>query len=233
MPQWTHQQIHGPVQPLPNLLKRKVNHLQLQVNTPILRNVVSPHPTTSVQFLSWVVWKTSAPGEIFQSLFTVVQLLGPCRGNGRDTNGKNRRWERHYQLWENIDEYGDRYQYDSAYILETIEPQTLILLATHRTPSDISQAFEDKSSRENTCSFFDQLNSVFDTKYNTLELFSDPINKYDTLWNRLHLRSSTATSSDRYALLFAFQSVFESRETKAAIVFGSLHESMNNMVDNL
>jgi len=40
---------------------------------------------------------------------------------------------------------------------------------------------EVKFARENTSSFFDQLNSVFDTKYNILDLLSDHINKYDTL----------------------------------------------------
>jgi len=89
--------------------------------------------------------------------------------------------------FEKIDEYRDRYQYASAYFLETIEPQWLILLATHKIPPAIWQAFEDKFARENTSSFFDQLNSVFDTKYDTLDLLSDHINKYDTLWNRLHL----------------------------------------------
>ena len=75
--------------------------------------------------------------------------------------------------FEKIDEYRDRYQYASAYFLETIEPQWLILLATHKTPPAIWQAFEDKFARENTFSFFDQLNSVFDTKYDTLDLLSD------------------------------------------------------------
>jgi len=135
--------------------------------------------------------------------------------------------------FEKIDEYRDHYQYASAYFLETIEPQWLILLATHKTPPAIWQAFKDKFARENTSSFFDQFNSVFDTKYDTLYLLSDHINKYDTLWNRLHLRCSTATSSDRYTLPFAFQSVFESPKAKAAILLRSLPESMNNIVDNL
>ena len=135
--------------------------------------------------------------------------------------------------FEKIDEYRDRYQYASAYFLETIEPQWLILLATHKIPPAIWQAFEDKFARENTSSFFDQLNSVFDTKYDTLDLLSDHINKYDTLWNRLHLRCSTATSSDRYTLPVAFQSVFKSPAAKAAILLRSLPELMNNIVDNL
>ena len=81
------------------------------------------------------------------------------------------------------DGYRDRYEYASAYFLETIEPQWLILLATHKTPPAIWQAFEDKFARENTSSFFDQHNSVFDTKYDTLHLLSDHISQYDTLWN--------------------------------------------------
>jgi len=50
IPQWTHQQVQRPVPLLPNLLKRKVNNLQIQVNTPILPSVVLHRPTNSVQF---------------------------------------------------------------------------------------------------------------------------------------------------------------------------------------
>ena len=98
--------------------------------------------------------------------------------------------------FDDVDGYRDRYQYASAYFLETIDPQWLILLATHKTPPAIWQAFEDKFARENTSSFFDQLNTVFDTKYDTLDLLSDHINQYDTLWNRLHLRCSTASPTN-------------------------------------
>jgi len=49
IPQWTHQLVQSPVPLLPNLLKRKVNNLQIQVNTPILPNAVSHPPTNSVQ----------------------------------------------------------------------------------------------------------------------------------------------------------------------------------------
>ena len=135
--------------------------------------------------------------------------------------------------FDDVDRYRDRYQYASAYFLDTIEPQWLILLATHRTPPALWQAFEDKFARENTSCFFDQLTSVFDTKYDTLDLLSDYINQYDTLWNRLHLRCSTATPTDRYTLPFVFHSVFESPEAKAALLLRSLQESMNNIVDNL
>ena len=87
----------------------------------------------------------------------------------RDNNGALRNLD-------DVDGYRDRYQYASAYFLETIEPQWLILLATHKTPPAIWQAFEDKFARENTSSFFDQLNSVFDTKYDTLDMLLDHIN---------------------------------------------------------
>jgi len=106
-------------------------------------------------------------------------------------------------------------------------------LAIHKTPAAIWQPFEDKFARENTSSFFDQLNSVFDTKYDISDLLSDHINQYDTLWNRLQLHCSTASSSYGYTLLFAFQSVFESPETYAAILLGSLPALMNNIVHNL
>jgi len=134
---------------------------------------------------------------------------------------------------EDNDNFIDRYQYLATYFIQTIESQWLILLATHKTPPKIWTALEDKFAREITLSFFDQLNSVFDTKYDTLDLLSDHINKYDTLWNRLHLRCSTASSTDRYTLPFVFQTVFESPEAKAAILLRSLPESMNNIVDNL
>ena len=50
IPPWTHHQVQRPVPPLPNLLKRKVNNLQIQANTPILPSVLSHRPTNSVQF---------------------------------------------------------------------------------------------------------------------------------------------------------------------------------------
>jgi len=134
---------------------------------------------------------------------------------------------------DNNDNFIDRYQYAATYFIQTVESQWLILLATHKTPPKIWTALEDKFARKNTSSFFDQLNSVFDTKYDTLDLLSHHINKYDTLWNRLHLRCSTASSTDRYTLPFVFQTVFESPEAKAAILLRSLPESMNNIVDNL
>jgi len=142
---------------------------------------------------------------------------------------------------ETIDDYAEdyndnfihRYQYAATYFIQTVESQWLILLATHKTPPKIWTALEDKFARENTSSFFNQLNSGFNTKYDILNLLSDRINKYDTLWNRLHLRCSTASSTDRYTLLFVFQTLFESPEAKAAILLRSLPESMNNNIDNL
>ena len=99
--------------------------------------------------------------------------------------------------YDDVDGYHDGYQYASAYFLETIEPQWPILLVTHKTPPTIWQASEDKFARENTSSFFDQLNSAFDTKYDTWDLLSDHIYQYDTLWNRLHLCCSTAAPTDQ------------------------------------
>jgi len=85
------------------------------------------------------------------------------------------------------DNFIDRYQYAATYFIQTVESQWLILLATHKTPPKIWTALEAKFVRENTSSFFDQLNSVFDTKHDILDHLSDHINKYDTLLNRLHL----------------------------------------------
>ena len=142
---------------------------------------------------------------------------------------------------ETIDDYAeddndnciDSYQYAVTYFVQTVESQCLIFLVTHKTPPKIWTALEDKFARENTSSFFDQLNSVFDTKYDTLDLLSDHINKYDTLLNGLHLRCSTASSTDRCTLPFVFQTVFESPKAKAAILLRSVPESINNIVDNL
>ena len=107
------------------------------------------------------------------------------------------------------DNFIDRYQYAVTYSIQTVESQWLILVATHKTPPKILIALEVKLSRENSSSFSDQLNSVFDTKYDILDLLSDHINKYDTLWNRFHVRCSTASSTDRYTLLFVFQTGFQ------------------------
>ena len=135
------------------------------------------------------------------------------------------------------DNFIDGYQYAVTYFIQTVESQWLILLATHKTPPKIWTALEDKFARENTSSFFNQLNSVFDTKYDTLHVLSDHVNKYDTLlvlsehvkkydtlWNRSHLRCSTASSTDRYTLLLVFQTVFDEPEAKAAILLCSLPE---------
>lgn len=98
--------------------------------------------------------------------------------------------------FDDVDEYGDRYQYTTAYFLETIESKWVILLATHKAPPAIWQAFENKFAREYTSSFFDQVNSVFDTKYDTLDPPPDHINdEYNPLWNRLHIYCSTASLS--------------------------------------
>src|SRR5205807_9501643 len=95
-----------------------------------------------------------------------------------------------------IDEFRDRYQYASAYFLETINPRWLILLATPKTPPAIWTAFQDKLDRQNTSSFFDQLNAVLDSQYNTFEPIADHINKYDTLWNRMQYCCTSALATD-------------------------------------
>jgi len=82
---------------------------------------------------------------------------------------------------DNPDNFIACYQYAATYFIQTVESQWLILLATHKTPPKIWTALKDKFARENTSSFFNQLNSVFDTKYTTLDLLSDHINMYTTL----------------------------------------------------
>lgn len=66
-----------------------------------------------------------------------------------------------------------------------------------------------------------------------MNLLSDHINQYDTLRNQLHLHCSTASPIARYTVLLVFQNVFESPEAKAALLFLSLPESTNNIIDNL
>jgi len=138
----------------------------------------------------------------------------------------------HYAEDDN-DNFIDRPQYAATYFSQTVESQWLILLATHKAPPKIWTGLEDIFARGSTSSFFDQPNSVFDTKYDILDLLSNHINKYDILWNRLYLRCSTTSSTHRYTLPFVFQTVFESPQAKAAFLLGSLPESMNNIVDNL
>lgn len=84
--------------------------------------------------------------------------------------------------FDDIDGYRDRYQYASAFLLQTIESQWLILLAIYKSPLAVWQAFKDKFATENTSSFFKQPNSIFDTKYDTLDPHSYHINQYNTLW---------------------------------------------------
>jgi len=132
------------------------------------------------------------------------------------------------------DNFIDPYQYAATYLIQTVASQWFILLSTHKTPPKIWTPLVDKFAREKEISsFFDQLNSVVDTKYDTLDALSDHMNKYDTLWNPLHLRCSTASCTDRYTLLFFFQTVFESPETKETILLRFLPESTNNIINNL
>ena len=65
-----------------------------------------------------------------------------------------------------IESFRDRYQWASAYFLETIDLKYLILLATHKTLPNIWKVFQDKFARENTSSFFEQLNAFSNTTYN-------------------------------------------------------------------
>ena len=60
--------------------------------------------------------------------------------------------------------FQDRYYYAATYFIQTVDPSFLVILATQRAPDRIWTTLEDKFGRENTTSFFDQLNSVFDTK---------------------------------------------------------------------
>ena len=84
--------------------------------------------------------------------------------------------------------FQDRYQYAATYLIQTVDTSFLVILATQRAQDGIWTILEDKFGRENTTSFFNQLNSVFDIKYDASEPISDHINKYDTQWNRLQFR---------------------------------------------
>ena len=129
--------------------------------------------------------------------------------------------------------FQDRYLYAATYFIQTVDPKFLIILATQESPDKIWTTLEDKFARENTTTFFNQLNSVFNTKYEASEPISEHINAFDTQWNRLQLRSSTPSSTDRYKIPFVFKLVLESPEAKAALLLRSLPESMHNIIDNL
>jgi hypothetical protein len=68
---------------------------------------------------------------------------------------------------ENVDEiegFKDRYQYTSAFYLETIDPTWLTVLTTYRTPSAIWKALQDKFARENTTSFYNHLSGLLNLR---------------------------------------------------------------------
>src|SRR3989337_812678 len=134
---------------------------------------------------------------------------------------------------DDIDGYRDRYQYASAYFLETVDPTWITILTTHKTPSAIWKAFQDKFARENTVSFYNQFSSLLNFKLNNKDDIADHLMNFDTLWNRLQYRCSTANDMDSFKLPYAFQNVFNSLEAKAALLLYTLPESMSNIVDNL
>jgi hypothetical protein len=136
---------------------------------------------------------------------------------------------------DEIEGFKDRYQYTSAFYLETIDPTWLTVLTTYRTPSAIWKALQDKFARENTTSFYNSLTSLLNLKMESRSnsKTASHLTQFDSNWNRLQHRCSTAKESNTFKLPHAFKSVFESLEAKAALLLYTLPPSMENIVDNL
>ena len=132
-----------------------------------------------------------------------------------------------------IEGYKDRYQYASTFFLQTVDPAWLPILRTNRTPPRIWIALQNKFARENTTSFYNQLSGLLNLKLESKAGIADHLIKFDTTWNDLQHRCSTAEAEDRFKLPFAFKSVFESLEAKAALMLYTLPSSLENVVDNL
>ena len=133
---------------------------------------------------------------------------------------------------DEIDSYTQRYQYASAYFLETVSSDWFIILVTYKTPNGIWQALQDKSARENTVSFFDQLVTLLNHKLDTKHDLATHLTIYESHWNALQNLCSTATATDDFKLPFTFKGIFQSLEAKAALMLYTLPPSMENIVDN-
>jgi transposase InsO family protein len=134
---------------------------------------------------------------------------------------------------DEIEGFKDRYQYTSAFYLETIDPTWLTVLTTYRTPSAIWKALQDKFARENTTSFYNHLSGLLNLRMESKSKATEHLTQFDSNWNRLQHRCSTAKESDTFKLPHAFKSVFDSLEAKAALLLYTLPPSMENIVDNL
>jgi hypothetical protein len=131
---------------------------------------------------------------------------------------------------DKIEGYKDRYQYTSAYFLETVDPAWLTILTTYKMPSAIWKALQDKFARENTTSYYNHLTSLLNLKMESKSEISNHLTQFDTNWNRLQHRSSMASEDDTFKLPFAFKTVFESLEAKAVLLLYTLPPSMENIM---
>jgi hypothetical protein len=141
--------------------------------------------------------------------------------------------DRNLENEDEIEGFKDRYQYTSAFYLETIDPTWLTVLTTYRTPSAILKALQDKFARENTTSFYNHLSGLLNLRMESKSKATEHLTQFDNNWNRLQHQCSTAKESDTFKLPHAFKSVFQSLEAKAALLLYTLPPSMENIVDNL
>ena len=134
---------------------------------------------------------------------------------------------------DRVNKYRSRYRWTNVFFLETVDFQWLPLITANETPSRIWKALQDKFSRENTVSFHSQFAFLLGLRVTSKSDLASTITRFDTEWARLQTRCSTARATDTFTLPFAFRTVFESAEAKAAFLLNILPSSMSNIKDNL
>jgi len=131
------------------------------------------------------------------------------------------------------DMYINKRQLCITYLIQTVDPRWISILATHKEPPRIWKALEDKFARENATAFYTQFQPVYDLKLTNPEKMKDHLLEFDTNWNRLQHRCSSARQSDTNTLPYLFHPVLASEQAKAVFLLLSLPQSMENIVDNL
>jgi hypothetical protein len=133
---------------------------------------------------------------------------------------------------DEIEGYKDRYQYTSAYFLETVDPACLIILTIFKTLSVIWKALQNKFARENTTSYYSHLISLLNFKMESKSKISNHLTQFDTNWNHLQHWSSIASKVKTFKLPFVFKTIFESLEAKATLLLYILPSLIENIADN-
>jgi len=86
---------------------------------------------------------------------------------------------------DEIEGFKDRYQYTSAFYLETIDPKWPTILTTYKTSPAIWKALQDKFAHENTTSFYNHLPGLLNLKMESKSKATDHLTQFDSNWNRL------------------------------------------------